>query len=82
MSTTVGKILTYYLVLSYLLKNLLHLLPLMFSWEIYEFFRSSMRRSVMEKAVLKIFATFTGKLQVCNFVKNKLQHRCFPLNIV
>ena len=35
----------------------------------------------MKNAVLKYFAIFTGKLQVCNFIKNRMQHRCFPLNI-
>ena len=35
----------------------------------------------MKKVVLKNFAIFTGKLQACNFIKNTLQHRCFPLNI-
>ena len=30
--------------------------------------------------VLKNFANSTGKqgLKVCNFIKNRLQHRCFP----
>ena len=43
--------------------------------------------------ILKIFALFTGKqlcwslfnkiagLKTCNFVKNRLQHNCFPVNI-
>ena len=53
----------------------------MFSWEIYGFFRGSHRRCFMKKAVLKNFALFTGKLQACNFIKNTLQHRYFPLNI-
>ena len=35
----------------------------------------------MKKAVLKTFAIFTGKLQVCSFIKDRLQHKCFPLNI-
>ena len=30
---------------------------------------------------LKKFAIFIGKLQACNFIKNGLQHRCFPLKI-
>ena len=47
-----------------------------------------------KKAVLKYFAIFTGKylcwslffnkyagLQFCNFIKKRLQHRCFPVNI-
>ena len=25
--------------------------------------------------------TFTGKSQTCYFIKKRLQHRCFPLNI-
>ena len=35
----------------------------------------------MKKAALKNFAVLAGKLQAYNFVKNTLQHRCFPLNI-
>ena len=46
----------------------------MFSCEIYEIFRSSHRRCFMKKAVLKTFAIFTGKLQACNFIKERLQH--------
>ena len=53
----------------------------MFSWEIYEFFRSSCRGCFMKKAVLKNFPIFIGKLKACNFIKNRLQHRCFLLNI-
>ena len=34
----------------------------------------------MKKAVLKNFAILAGKLQSCNFIKKKLQQRCFPLN--
>ena len=46
-----------------------------------------------EIGVLKNFATFTGKhalesllnkvasLKPCNFIKKRLQHRCFPVNI-
>ena len=52
----------------------------MFFWEIYEFFRRSHRRCFMKKAFLKNFAVFTGKLEACNFIKNRLQHRCLPLN--
>ena len=33
----------------------------------------------MRKTVLKNFAIFTGKTQACNFIKNRPQHRCFPL---
>ena len=35
----------------------------------------------MKKAALKNFAIFTGKLQTCNSIKNRLQHRFFHLNI-
>ena len=52
-----------------------------FSWEIYKFFGSNQRRCFTKKAVLKNFAIFTAKLQACNFTKNRIQHRCFPLNI-
>ena len=53
------------------------------------FSRSSHRRCSVKKYVLKDFTIFTGKymcwslfnkvagLQVCNFFKKKLQHRCF-----
>ena len=34
-----------------------------------------------KKVFLKAFATFTGKLQAYNFIKKRLQHTCFPLNI-
>ena len=83
MSTTVSKILSYYLIQSYLSKKIKSIAPppLMFSWGIYEFFRSSYRSCFMKKAALKNLAIFTGKLQACNFIKNRLQYRCFPLNI-
>ena len=57
-------------------------------------FRSSHRRCSIEKTILKHFVTFTGKHlcrglffnkiaghQVCNFIKKRLQHRCFLANI-
>ena len=56
-------------------------LPLMLSWEIYEFFLSTHQMCFMKTAALKNFAVFTGKLQACNFIKNRLQNRCFPVNI-
>ena len=44
-----------------------------------------------KKSVLKNFAKFTGKhmcwipfflsLQACNFIKKRLQHRRFPVNL-
>ena len=82
MSTTVSQILTRYLIPSYLLKyKSITSAPLMFSWRIYEFFTSSHRSSFMKNVALKNFAKFTGMLQACSFIKNRLQHRCFPLNI-
>ena len=33
-----------------------------------------------KKLFLKIFVIRTGKLQACNFIKRRLQHKCFPLN--
>ena len=35
--------------------------------------------SVLEKRLF--LKTFTGKSQTCYFIKKRLQHRCFPLNI-
>ena len=62
MSTTVTKILTYFLIQSYLLKRSIMPTPLMFPREIYEFFRSTHRGSFMEKTVPRNFAIFTEKL--------------------
>ena len=54
-------------------------------------FRSSHWRCFVKKGVLKSPASFTGKhlrwtlfnkvtdLQACNFVKKRLEHRCFPV---
>ena len=52
-------------------------LPLMFSWEIYEFFRRCHWRGFLKKAVLKNFAISTEKLQTCNFVKKGLLTQVF-----
>ena len=82
MSTTVSKTLTHYLIQLYLLKDKsITPPPLMLFWEIYEFFRSSHRRYLWKKLFLENFAIFIGKLQACNFIKKRLQHRCYPLNI-
>ena len=35
----------------------------------------------MKKALLKHFATLAVKLQTYNFIKKRLQHRDFPLNV-
>ena len=63
----------------------------MFSWEIYEFLKQQNQPPEVfcKKGVLKNFAIFTGKdlcwslFYVCgvNFIKKKLQHRYFPVNI-
>ena len=47
--------------------------------------RSSRPEVFWRKAALKIYAEFTGKhlcwsLQACNFIKKRLQYRCFPVN--
>ena len=49
------------------------------------------RRGSIKKAILENFAICTEKhlslslflikLQVCNFIKKRLQHKCFPVNI-
>ena len=51
------------------------------------------QRSSEKKLLLKLHAEFTGKhlcwslfnkvagLQTCNFIKKRLHHRCFPVNI-
>ena len=44
-------------------------------------YRSSHRSSSIKKAALKNFAEFTWKqLKVFNFIKKRLQHKCFSLN--
>ena len=56
-------------------------------------FQWSHQRCFVRKDVLKIFAIFAGKLvlaavlnkvaelKTCNFIKKRLQHQCFPVNI-
>ena len=54
-----------------------------------KYFRSSRLQMFFKTSVLKNFANFTGKhlgwslfllkLQACNFIKNRLQHRGFPV---
>ena len=56
-------------------------------------FRSTRSQMFFKVRVLKSYAIFAGKpeleslfdkvpvLQVCNFIKNKLPQRCFPVNI-
>ena len=43
-------------------------------------FRSSPRRCSVKKEVLKKIGISTRK-QACNFIKKRIQHRCFPVNI-
>ena len=55
-------------------------------------FRSSHQRCSVKRTVLKNFAIFTGKhlrrncfllkLKTCNFIRKRLRHRCFSVNIV
>ena len=46
-----------------------------------EVLRSSDRNYSAKKAVLKHFEIFIGKHLCCNFIKNRLQNRCFSVNI-
>ena len=39
--------------------------------------RNTVSQMFFKIGVLKNFAIFTRK--VCNFIKNRLQHRCFPV---
>ena len=49
----------------------------------YKKFRSSHQRCSIKEALLKNFVIFTGiHLQACNFIKKRLQHRHFSVNIV
>ena len=75
MSTTVSKILTYYLIQSYLLQNLLSLRHWCFPGKFMNF-----SEEATDVFYEKKFALFTVKLQTCNFIKKRLKHRCFPLN--
>ena len=45
--------------------------------------RSSRPQMFFKIGALKNFATSTGKhgLKACNFIKKRLRHRCFPMNI-
>ena len=61
--------------------NLLHLHHWHFPRKSMYFSEAATRDVLCKKAVLKHFAIFTGKLQTCNFIKKRLQHRSFPLSI-
>ena len=54
--------------------------------------KSNHKRCSIKKAVLKIFAIFTGKhlrrslfltkkISILNFIEKRVQHSCFPVNI-
>ena len=82
MSTTVNKTLTYYVIQSYLLKRQIYYASTT------DVFLGNLRFSLkqpaevfMKKAVLKNIDILKRKLQACNFIKKRLQHRYFPLNI-
>ena len=51
----------------------------------YNYFLHKLSFKLKEKATLKNFAIFTGKhlclLKTDSFIKKRLQHRCFPVNI-
>ena len=79
----------------YLTQELVILVQYLFGLEKKRPYRSSRQRCFIKKVVLKKFAIFTGKylcrsiffnkvagLWACNFIKKRLQHRCFPVNIV
>ena len=49
-------------------------------------YRSSHRRCSVRKGVLRNFAKFTGKnlclrSEACILLKERLRHRCFPVNL-
>ena len=60
--------------------------------DLLNLFRSSHQRCSVKRAVLKNFAIFTGKhrcrscfllkVKACNFIRKRLRHRCFSVNIV
>ena len=48
--------------------------------------RSSRLEMIFKISALKDFAIFTGNtcagvVKACNFIKKRLQHKCFPVNI-
>ena len=60
----------------------------------FEMYRSGRLQTFFKIGVLKHFTIFTGKhlswrlffikvagLKACNYIKKRLQHRCFPVNI-
>ena len=65
--------------------------PLMFSWKCTNFLKQQKQPPEVfrKKSVLKSFAIFTRKHMCCslfgvfgvNFIKKRLQHRYFPVNI-
>ena len=62
----------------------------MFQAQVWKFAKTlkQHRRYSTEKGVFKVFSKFTGKHQRwslffnCNFIKKRLQCRCFPMNFV
>ena len=99
MSTSFSRILTCYLIQSYLLKTLFFIKYLLslHRWCFPGKFTIFLKQH-KHQGVLKNFAIFTGKhlcwslnliklrpsgscLRDCNFVKKRLQHRCFSVNI-
>ena len=52
-------------------------------WVVITSSRNSQQRCSTKKAVIKIFAIFTGKRYYTgNFINKSLQNRCFPVNVM
>ena len=62
-------------------KNLLYLRHWFFPGKFIYFSEAATGGVLWEKLFLKKFRIFTGKLRACNFIKKRIQHRCFPLII-
>ena len=61
--------------------NLLRLRHLCFPEKFMNFSEAATEGVLWKKLFLKIFAIFTGNLEVYNFIKKRLQNRCFSLRI-
>ena len=73
MSATVIKILTYYLIQSYLLKKSIYCTS---ATDVFQgslcIFQKQPLECFLKNCVFKNFAILTGKLQACNFIENRL----------
>ena len=82
MPTTVSKTLTYHTAQSYPLKRQIYYAPATNAspgklWTL----QKQPPEVLYEKSYFKNFAIFTAKLQTRNHIKQRLQHKCFSLNI-